>query len=662
MLKLIAVFAIVVGALASCDKFALQKDVDDLSGRVASLEKLVEDANINITFLQVAVDALRLNVAITGVEELSDGSGYTIKFSDGKSVVVKNGKNGEDGRAPAIGIKQDSDGLYYWTLDGNWLLVNGKKVRANGIDGKNGEDGVTPKLRIYNGVWQVSADDGKTWSDVSTTGEYVIIKSIDTSDPAFVVITLQDGTELRFSRGSAGGVQSLEAVPFYSDGSVAAVQGVTTLKFKVFPANAAEALAALPVDDFNVSAVYTSTKASVGDELDLPILSVENVDGTLNVDVFTAFLGKDFFDKSITASAVLSVDDGTNCIHSGYFSLYHGTKGYAPVKKSAGRPGNKCAWVQLWDGGPRIAEFNVGATIDDYGKLQSGTDPVSGNLPYYNTANVGGLYTLTSDPNGRIDPWDWNRIPDYHGIPSYRLWGANWREPYVEDLYDLQDKYHDHGLVFEWCDGVDIQYCEGCTLAGEKISGKPGTPYENNSIFFPAAGWYSPNGSVREVEEAGYYGSFDFDDDLDQYQIGFSNNDSDRFIFTGDPKEGLSSRPVILEECPTVAVKMEQSNNYVDEFGYHKTVVVTLYCAFWDGCPYQAHFPEGLNGMRMWDSHKSYVVTPKDGVYEVVFVDRDDILKTGTNELFFTIDMVNHEDPRQTFTVVDHESFSVNIN
>ena len=49
------------------------------------------------------------------------------------------GARGEDGYTPLIGVKKDKDGIYYWTLDGSWLVDNdGNKVRAQGLDGKDG--------------------------------------------------------------------------------------------------------------------------------------------------------------------------------------------------------------------------------------------------------------------------------------------------------------------------------------------------------------------------------------------------------------------------------------------------------------------------------------------------------------------------------------------
>ena len=112
------------------------------------------------------------NLSISKVEQISDG--YIIHFSDGSTATIKNGKNSED--APIIGVKKDTDGIYYWTLDGEWLTdEKGNKVKAQGTDGKdgvdgedgtNGKDGITPQLKIENGRWMLSMDNGKTWTDI----------------------------------------------------------------------------------------------------------------------------------------------------------------------------------------------------------------------------------------------------------------------------------------------------------------------------------------------------------------------------------------------------------------------------------------------------------------------------------------------------------------
>ena len=45
------------------------------------------------------------------------------------------------GKTPTISVKKDIDGIYYWTVNGEWLIVDGNKVKAEGSDGEDGMDG-----------------------------------------------------------------------------------------------------------------------------------------------------------------------------------------------------------------------------------------------------------------------------------------------------------------------------------------------------------------------------------------------------------------------------------------------------------------------------------------------------------------------------------------
>ena len=166
------------------DDSALRNDLNDLENRIAKLEELCKQMNTNISSLQKIVDALQDNLSISKVEQISDG--YIIHFSDGSTATIKNGK--DSGTIPVIGVRKDTDGCYYWTLDGEWLTdEKGNKVKAQGTDGKdgvdgedgndgadgedgtdgtNGKDGITPQLKIENGRWMLSMDDGKTWTDI----------------------------------------------------------------------------------------------------------------------------------------------------------------------------------------------------------------------------------------------------------------------------------------------------------------------------------------------------------------------------------------------------------------------------------------------------------------------------------------------------------------
>lgn len=217
--------------LISCSKYddsAVKDDIRNLQDRVTKLETLCNVTNTNLSSLQTIVDALQQQITILQVEPLTNG--YKIYFSDGNVATIQNGKNSDD--VPEIGVQQDSDGIYYWTLDGVWLEdKQGNRIKAQGTDGTNGEsayelavekgyngtleewlaslkgingtngksayelavekgyngtldewltslkgtdgdDAITPQLKIENDYWYLSYDNGETWTLLGkATGE-----------------------------------------------------------------------------------------------------------------------------------------------------------------------------------------------------------------------------------------------------------------------------------------------------------------------------------------------------------------------------------------------------------------------------------------------------------------------------------------------------------
>ena len=182
MKKLFTILSIVGICFSSCsyDDTHLTNRVENLENRVTALEKLCKEMNSNITALQTIVEALQNNDYVTGVTPVEENGvvvGYTITFvksapitiyhgkdgkdgvngSDGKDGV--DGKDGKDGYTPVIGVEKDSDGIYYWTLDGEWLTDNeGNKIKAVGVDGKDGADG-------EDGKDGANGSDGKDGAD-----------------------------------------------------------------------------------------------------------------------------------------------------------------------------------------------------------------------------------------------------------------------------------------------------------------------------------------------------------------------------------------------------------------------------------------------------------------------------------------------------------------
>jgi len=174
-----------------------------------ALQRLCNETNTNLSALQTIVTALQNNDYITSVDPLTENGkvvGHTIKFAKSNPIVIYNGKDGADGNTPVIGVKKDTDDIYYWTLDGEFIVVDGQKIKAQGTDGNNGadgSDGVTPKLEIREGYWYVSYDNGTNWSQLGkATGEDG--KDADsikiTQDENNVYFELADGTVITISK------------------------------------------------------------------------------------------------------------------------------------------------------------------------------------------------------------------------------------------------------------------------------------------------------------------------------------------------------------------------------------------------------------------------------------------------------------------------------
>ena len=143
---LLGVAAMII--VAGCSKIKeLETRVDSLDGRLTELEKKVAEMNIQIDAIQKLLSG---KYFVKDVSDLEDGSGYKLTLVDvnGKST-VKVVLNGEDGETPVVGVRQDSDGNWYWTVNGEWLLQGGQKVRADG------EDGASPQVKVEDGLWKL---------------------------------------------------------------------------------------------------------------------------------------------------------------------------------------------------------------------------------------------------------------------------------------------------------------------------------------------------------------------------------------------------------------------------------------------------------------------------------------------------------------------------
>lgn len=286
MKKILSVLCIATLLFASCsdeyDDSALTGRVDNLENRVAKLEELCKQMNTNISSLQTIVTALQKNDYVTNVTPIMQNGkevGYTIAFSKSNPITIYHGKDGQngtdgedgkpgvdgedgkDGHTPVIGVKQDTDGSYYWTLNGDWLTNDsGNKIKAEGTDGKDGtdgsngedgndgqdgkpgmdgKDGITPKFKIENDYWYISYDNESTWTQLGkATGEDgkdgedgisgdSMFTDIDyETNTDYVIFTLSNGTQIKLPTWSA--FEALKTLCNQMNTNISSLQTIVT--------------------------------------------------------------------------------------------------------------------------------------------------------------------------------------------------------------------------------------------------------------------------------------------------------------------------------------------------------------------------------------------------------------------------------------------------
>lgn len=204
LISLVCLFS--AGACSEYDDAELLSSIEDLQDRVTSLESYVGTLNSQVSAIQTAVSAIETPTTVTTLSTNTDGS-YTIVFSNGTSFTISSGTDGydgTDGSTPVIGVTLIDD-VYYWTLDGELIVdSNGDYIRASAYS-ESGE--TTPTLKIENGFWYVSYDDGESWTVLGeVAGQSVQYITGVSSDDSYVYITLYDGTVLTLSKKESLGI------------------------------------------------------------------------------------------------------------------------------------------------------------------------------------------------------------------------------------------------------------------------------------------------------------------------------------------------------------------------------------------------------------------------------------------------------------------------
>ena len=260
----------------------LKDRVDVLEQKVSALESKV---NQNVNSINALVDAAKKAVTITKVETLTDG--YKIYFSDGTISTISNGTDGKDGVdgkdavAPVIGIKEE-EGVYYWTIDGEFVLNNGQKVPVTG------NDGLTPQFKIQDGKWYVSFD-GNTWDAVPVTGTEKPELVMSETDDEYV-FTLGE-TTIRIAKEHAFMIKVTSDVQKVTPGEVVSfgytVTGADATTHVIIEANGVEAQL-----DEEKSLVTVTVPSVIEDNSYVMVKAIRNSDGKYSAQYITIKLNQ----------------------------------------------------------------------------------------------------------------------------------------------------------------------------------------------------------------------------------------------------------------------------------------------------------------------------------------------------------------------------------
>ena len=467
-----------------------QSDINDLKNRVAALEKRCSQMNDNIAAIQSLAEAAQNGKYITAVTQVTQNGeeiGYTISFSQGNPITIYHGKDGKDGRTPAIGVKEDTDGVFYWTVDGNWLLDSaGKKVKAVGTDGNDGHDGVTPQLKIEDDYWYVSLDGGETWTEYgkATGADGDSFFKFVSQDDNNVYFTLADNTVLSIPKSS------ILKVTFDTDGVIPLQVGIPKdIAYTVTSSLKPVKVEVITSSDIKATVIPASTDGLKG-KISLECTSDINASSQIVVMIYNGV-------KMISSTLTPVPDTNEN--------------GYE--------------WVDLGlSSGLKWATCNVGAgTPEEYGDYFAWgeTEPKNEyNWSTYKWCDGGSAALTKYNDNFSYGPVVDNKVI-LEGVDDIAQveWKGNWRMPTKAEFLEL----------------ITSNYCTREWIVQDGIHGIKITGNKNgNSIFLPTAGtvgYYWSSSLDTDLPSNAWYLTFNSDG------AGLSNEDVGRY-------SGHSVRPV----------------------------------------------------------------------------------------------------------------------
>lgn len=267
----------------SCQKYddsSINGRVDDLENRVTELEKLVSDLNTTVQSLSTLVRDLQDDIRVVSMTTLETG-GYELTLSNGQTLTIK---NGEDGKEPSIGVKEDENGILCWTVNGDFLKNEGANVPVS----------VAPEFEIREGQLYYKVGDGE-WQLIEGSANIGVVKDVrENEDKTVVIIELANGSTIEIPK-----VQTQTFSLNIENTDIAVSAGATTqVKYTITAADDATKVTAIPINGYTVTVTSTSTSEGT--------LNVTAPDPIVDADIYVVAVNG----AGLTSAKILSFAEG----------------------------------------------------------------------------------------------------------------------------------------------------------------------------------------------------------------------------------------------------------------------------------------------------------------------------------------------------------------
>lgn len=288
--------AIAAAMVSSCsyDDKPLTDRVDALDSRLTKLEAAVQKINEGIGDIKSVVEALEKGDKIVSVTPVEGG--FEVVYSKAGKFTIKNGtdgKDGQDGTTPVIDTKKDADGIYYWTVNGEFLMKDGKKLPVTSH--------ITPKVRLEGDNFEISYDNGKSWEAIGAAGSIppgaIVINEVK-DEAGAVTFVLSNGQTIVIPK-----VEEFALVVDEYSGAITPGSTSTNIPYELVGADTGSMVEAFATGGFEVTRVsYTIADDPSKGMIDIKVPSPMPENGKVFIFGINS--------KGVTVSRIVKFEEG----------------------------------------------------------------------------------------------------------------------------------------------------------------------------------------------------------------------------------------------------------------------------------------------------------------------------------------------------------------